>query len=221
MLTLAFDTSSRTAAISILKNNDILYDSIINVDMNHSEVLLPAIDQACRQTKIEIKEIDLFACTIGPGSFTGLRIGVSTLKGLILASGKPGVGVSSLAALAMNVSVGNNLICSMMDAGRGQVYAAYFRYNNKGSMNRVTQAKTVEPQNILSEIDQPIDESIEFVGDGAIKYADIIRGKMKKLGIPTGRTAMEIKYNEGKTTQVPTGRVIGVHKRTSLLICVI
>jgi tRNA threonylcarbamoyladenosine biosynthesis protein TsaB len=183
MLTLAFDTSSRTAAVSILKNDDILYDSMINVDVNHSEVLLPAIDQACQQTRIKINEIDLFVCTIGPGSFTGLRIGVSTLKGLTLSSGKPAVGVSSLAALAMNVSVNNNLICSMMDAGRGQVYAAYFRYNNEGSLNRITLAKAIEPQNILSEIDQPIDKSIEFVGDGAIKYADIIREKMKEARI--------------------------------------
>jgi tRNA threonylcarbamoyladenosine biosynthesis protein TsaB len=183
MLTLAIDTSSRTAAVSILKNDNILYDCLINTDANHSEVLLPAIDQACRQTKVEIKEIDLFACTIGPGSFTGLRIGVSTLKGLILANNKPAAGVSTLAALAMNISITDNLICSVMDAGRGQVYAAFFRYDNDGKLNRVTSAKAVEPQDILSEIDEPSKQEITFVGDGAIKYADIIRGKMKKATI--------------------------------------
>lgn len=183
MLTLAFDTSSRTAAVSILKNSSILYDCIINTDVNHSEVILPAIDQACRQTKMEINEIDLFACTIGPGSFTGLRIGVSTLKGLILANNKPAVGVSTLAALAMNISITNNLICSIMDAGRGQVYAACFRYDNDGKLNRVTSVKAVEPQDILSEIDESPKQEITFVGDGAIKYADIIRGKMKKAAI--------------------------------------
>ena len=99
-MTLAFDTSSRTAAVAILRDNVISYDVIINVDLNHSEVLLPAIEQACKQTGIQITEIDLFASTIGPGSFTGLRIGASTLKGLMLATGKPAVGISSLAAVA-------------------------------------------------------------------------------------------------------------------------
>jgi tRNA threonylcarbamoyladenosine biosynthesis protein TsaB len=183
MLTLAFDTSSRTAAVSILKNDNILYDCIINTDVNHSEVLLPAIDQACRQLKIEIKEIDLFACTIGPGSFTGLRIGVSTLKGLILADNKPAVGISSLTALAMNIGITDNLICSVMDAGRGQVYAAYFRYDSNGKLKGINSAKAVEPQDILSGIDKPSKQEIEFVGDGAIKYADIIRGMMKKAKI--------------------------------------
>ena len=183
MLTLAFDTSSRTAAVSIIKNDNILYDCIINTDVNHSEVLLPAIDQACRQTKVEIKEIDLFACTIGPGSFTGLRIGISTLKGLILANNKPAAGVSSLAALAMNIGITDNVICSVMDAGRGQVYAACFRYDSDGKLNRITTAKAVEPQNILSNFDEPSKQVIEFVGDGAIKYADIIRSKMNKAAI--------------------------------------
>ena len=103
MLTLAFDTSSKTAAVAVFRDDIILYDAIINIDLNHSEVLLPAIEQACFQTRIKISEIDLFACTIGPGSFTGLRIGASTLKGLMLATGKPAVGISSLAALALNV----------------------------------------------------------------------------------------------------------------------
>jgi tRNA threonylcarbamoyladenosine biosynthesis protein TsaB len=180
MLTLAFDTSSKTAAVALLQDDVILYDAIINVDLNHSEVLLPAIDQACLQTKIKISEIDLFACTIGPGSFTGLRIGVSTLKGLMLATGKSAVGISSLAALALNVGKSSKIICSLMDAGRGQVYAASYRYNKIGFLDQIGADKAVDPREIIHNPEQ----ELIFVGDGAIKYAGIISNtKTKKINI--------------------------------------
>ena len=181
MLTLAFDTSSKTAAVALLQDNVILYDTIINVGLNHSEVLLPAIDQACLQTRINIAEIDLFACTIGPGSFTGLRIGVSTLKGLMLATGKPAVGISSLAALALNVSKSSIIICSVMDAGRGQVYIAYYRYNENGLIDQMGTEKAVDPREIIQN---PEEQEIIFVGDGAIKYAGILSNtKTKEINI--------------------------------------
>jgi tRNA threonylcarbamoyladenosine biosynthesis protein TsaB len=180
MLTLAFDTSSKTAAVALLQDDFILYDTIINVGLNHSEVLLPAIDQACLQTRIKIAEIDLFACTIGPGSFTGLRIGVSTLKGLVLGTGKPAVGISSLAALALNVSRSSKIICSVMDAGRGQVYIAYYLYNENGLIDQIGRDKVVNPREIIHNPEQ----EIIFVGDGAIKYADILSNtKTKEINI--------------------------------------
>ena len=180
MLTLAFDISSKTAAVALLRDDVILYDAIINVDLNHSEVLLPAIDQVCLQTRIKISEIDLFACTIGPGSFTGLRIGVSTLKGLMLATGKPAVGISSLTALALNLGKSSKIICSVMDAGRGQVYTAYYRYNENGLLDQIGTDKAVD----LREIIHNPEEEIIFVGDGAIKYAGIINNtKNEKINI--------------------------------------
>jgi tRNA threonylcarbamoyladenosine biosynthesis protein TsaB len=180
MLTLAFDTSSKTAAVALLQDDVILYDTTINVGLNHSEVLLPAIDQACLQTRIKIAEIDLFACTIGPGSFTGLRIGVSTLKGLVLGTGKPAVGISSLAALALNVSRSSKIICSVMDAGRGQVYIAYYLYNENGLIDQIGRDKVVNPREIIHNPEQ----EIIFVGDGAIKYADILSNtKTKEINI--------------------------------------
>jgi tRNA threonylcarbamoyladenosine biosynthesis protein TsaB len=180
MLTLAFDTSSKTVAVALLQDDVILYDTIINVGLNHSEVLLPAIDQACLQTRIKIAEIDLFVCTIGPGSFTGLRIGVSTLKGMMLATGKPAVGISSLAALALNVSKSSKIICSVMDAGRGQVYIACYRYNKNGLLDQIGTDKVVNPREIIRNLEQ----EIIFVGDGAIKYADILSSiKTKEINI--------------------------------------
>ncbi|MGP8154730.1 MAG: tRNA (adenosine(37)-N6)-threonylcarbamoyltransferase complex dimerization subunit type 1 TsaB [Smithella sp.] len=181
MLTLSFDTSSNTAAVAILRDNVVLCDNVINIGLNHSEVLLPAIEQACFQTRIKIAEIDLFAFTIGPGSFTGLRIGASTLKGLMLATGKPAVGVSSLAALALNTGKSSKIICSVMDAGRGQVYIAYFRYKKNRLPEQIGVDEVIDPGEIIHDSKQ----EIIFIGDGAIKYADIIRNKTnnKKISI--------------------------------------
>jgi len=170
MLTLAFDTSSKSAAVAVLRDDVILYDALINVDLNHSEVILPAIEQACLQTKIKIAEFDLFACTLGPGSFTGLRIGASTLKGLMLATQKPAVGISSLAALALNAADSSKIICSVMDAGRGQVYTAHFQYNKDGLLEQIDDDRVLNP----SDIEYDYNKEIVFVGDGAVKYSDII-----------------------------------------------
>jgi tRNA threonylcarbamoyladenosine biosynthesis protein TsaB len=179
MLTLAFDTSSKTAAVALLQDDVILYDAIINIGLNHAEILLPAIDQACRQLRLQINDIDLFACTLGPGSFTGLRVGVSTLKGLLVATGKPAAGVSALAALALNVKENAAVICSVMDAGRGQVYTACYSCNENGLFNQISQEKVVDPKDILPDIS----EDVIFVGEGAIKYQDILIERAEKVKI--------------------------------------
>lgn len=176
MLTLAFDTTSKTAAVALLKDKEIIYDTIINTGLNHSEVILPAIDQALGQERIKITDIDLLACTIGPGSFTGVRIGVSTIKGLMLATGKPAVGISSLAALALNAGSTGKLICSILDAGRGQIYTAYFRYNKKGILEQLGTEKVIKPQNLLSDIK----EDVVCIGEGAVKYQNVFRNIQNK-----------------------------------------
>jgi tRNA threonylcarbamoyladenosine biosynthesis protein TsaB len=170
MLTLAFDTSSKTASAALLRDHAVLYHAIIHKDLNHSEVLLPAIDEACRLSGVTLPHIDLFACTLGPGSFTGLRIGVGTLKGLMMATGKPAAGVSTLAALALNVEQKDKIIGSMMDAGRGQVYLAYYRYDPNGILQQLEAAKALNPQS-LSDDDK---DQVIYVGDGAMKYAGLI-----------------------------------------------
>lgn len=167
---LAFDTSCRTASVAILRDETVLYDTIIHTGQNHSEVLLPSIDQACVLAGVRLSQIDLFACTLGPGSFTGLRIGVSTLKGLIMATGKPGAGISSLHALALNVGETKKTIGSMMDAGRGQVYLAYFQYDQDGHLNQLGSERALNPQDIGASSGQ----EVIYVGDGAIKFAGVI-----------------------------------------------
>jgi len=171
MLILAFDSSSKTASVAILRDETVLYDAVLNTGQNHSEVLLPAIDKACSDAGCTISDIDLFACTLGPGSFTGLRIGVSTLKGLMMATGKPAAGVSALAALALNVETTQKTICSVMDAGRGQVYLSYYQYKSDGSLEQLESESALSP----SQIENKNHEPVIFVGEGAVKYADEIR----------------------------------------------
>lgn len=171
MLTLAFDTSSKTLSVALLRDRAVLYNVILHKEQNHSEVLLPAIDEACRLSNVTVRDMDLFACTLGPGSFTGLRIGVSTLKGLMLATGKPAAGVSTLAALALNVEGKDVIIGSVMDAGRGQVYLAYYRYGEDGVLHQLESEQAQNPQQIVDRYREPV----VYVGDGAIRYAGVIR----------------------------------------------
>jgi len=179
MLTLAFDTSAKTIAVAILQNENILYEIIINTGFHHTEILMPAIDRACRESRIKIQDVDLFACTLGPGSFTGLRIGISTLKGLLAATGKPAAGISSLAALALNVEDRVSLIGSVMDAGRGQVYTAYYRYNDHHLLIPASGEQLVHPEKIVPDCEK----DLILVGDGAIKYRGVISKKTGKLTI--------------------------------------
>ena len=104
MLTLAIDTSTKTGSVALLDSSSVLAECLINVGMNPSETLLPVIERILSVAGVEIVGVDLLALTVGPGSFTGLRIGASTVKGLALAADKPVVGVSAMDALALNVA---------------------------------------------------------------------------------------------------------------------
>lgn len=171
MLILAFDTSSKTVSVAIVRDTAVLREVVMNTGQNSSEVLLPAIENACLATGVKISDIDLFACTLGPGSFTGLRIGLSTLKGFLTATGKQAVGVSSLAALAFNVGPTDQTIGSVMDAGRGQVYLAYYQYKSIGGLTQMGAEMALAPQQI-GELNRYGD--VVYVGDGAVKYRDDI-----------------------------------------------
>ena len=170
MLILAIDTSTRTASISLLKNDEILSEVFINLGVNHSIVLLPALYDLCRLSCIELSSIDLFVCTMGPGSFTGLRVGASTIKGLALATGKPVVGVSTLEALAFNLIGSQMLICPMLDAKKNQVYTVLYRTGHDNVLEKRENERVTDIEEFL----QSIDEETIFVGDGSIKNAGLI-----------------------------------------------
>lgn len=170
MLILAIDTSARTASIALLQEKEILSEITVNLGLNHSLVLLPALHDLCTLSRIEIGSIDLYACTIGPGSFTGLRVGTSTVKGLALATGKPVVGVSTLDALAFNLVGLNMMVCPMLDAKKNQVYTALYRNERENILEKKEHERITDVKDFL----QYINDKTLFVGDGAMKYAKLI-----------------------------------------------
>ncbi len=125
---LAFETSGMAASVALMKENRIVGEMTVSTRLNHSEKLMPMIDELLEKTETSIKEIDALAVGTGPGSFTGIRIGVSTAKGLALALGIPVAAVSSLKVLACNGMYSDMLVCPIMDARRNQVYSGIFRW---------------------------------------------------------------------------------------------
>jgi len=174
--TLAIDTSTKTASIALLADDVILYEATVNVGVNHSVVLLPAIDEMLRLTGQSLENIDLYACTTGPGSFTGLRIGAGTIKGFALAAAKPIAGVSTLDALSLNAASGPYPICPLLDARKGQVYTALYKPGAGGYTEKIGAEKVTSVDYVLKELGE-IDK-IVFLGDGAQAYRDVIVGSL-------------------------------------------
>jgi tRNA threonylcarbamoyladenosine biosynthesis protein TsaB len=163
----AIDTSQKTVSVAILVDTIILADIFINSGRHHSEILMPLTEQAFRLAGMQPHEIDLFAVTIGPGSFTGLRIGAAAIKGLILATGKPVVGVSTLDALAHGaVHAGKHMICPMLDAQKNQIYTTLYRSAVGMAMEKIGEEHVIDVDRWLNGLP----EDIYFLGDGAVKY---------------------------------------------------
>ncbi len=174
--TLAIDTSTKTASVALLADDVILYEATINVGVNHSIVLLPAIDEMMRLTGQSLENIDLFACTTGPGSFTGLRIGAGTIKGFAMAAGKPIAGVSTLDALSLNAASGACPVCPLLDARKGQVYTALYKPCADGHPVKIVAEQVTSIEHVLGEL-REFDKVI-FLGDGAQVYREVIVGSL-------------------------------------------
>jgi len=185
MKILALESSALTASVAVCEDGRLLGEYTQNNGNTHSENLLPMVESLLSFLGLEISDIDGFAVSAGPGSFTGVRIGVATLKGLAFGSGKPCIGVSTLEALARNLCVPNGLICPVMNARRKQFYTALFR-NNGTSMERLM------PDSALSyeELDEALaayDEPVYLVGDGYALAEDL-------LTHPIGHTPERLRY---------------------------
>lgn len=170
MLTLAFDTSGKALSLALLEDEAPCAEFMVVAGTQHTETLLPVMQQLLDLTGRRIGQVDLLSCTHGPGSFTGLRIGLSTAKGLALALDRPIVGVSTLEALACNLSSGDLTCCPMLDARKNQVYCALYKTSPEGLPEVIMGEDVVDVSDILAEI---TDETI-FLGDGAVKYRDLI-----------------------------------------------
>jgi tRNA threonylcarbamoyladenosine biosynthesis protein TsaB len=176
MKTIALDTSGRSVGIAILDGEHITYEIILRTGLNHSQVLLPEIDHALKVMKIGLSEIDLFAATTGPGSFTGLRIGLSTLKGLALSWQKPLVGVSTLEALACNVCDETKLICPILKGPMTEIYVGLYRFSYPAQYTCLMKDRITDIDALVKEINEPA----IFLGEGALQHKATLQEKMPK-----------------------------------------
>jgi len=183
MITLAIDCATETVGLALLDGEEILAEFYLGPGRHHAEVLLPALEKLLLLSGIPMEKIDLLACTTGPGSFTGVRMGVSTVKGLALAIGKSIVGVSTLETLAMNAFPTPGLVCPLLDARRDQVYAGLYRMDPDGFPEIVTPERLTDIDHLLRDLRE---DDIELIGDGAVRYRDRILESRPGWCVPLG-----------------------------------
>lgn len=165
MIVLAVDSASRSSSAAIVGSDSVLAETTLVKNETHSRHIMGMIDGVLTVSGLDIRDVSAFAVTVGPGSFTGVRIAVSAVKGMAFATGKPVVGISTLDALAAPVSQSRNAVCAMMDARRGEVY--YARYAcETGEMQKTGPEQVAQP----AEAIEKIDTACCFVGDGAVAY---------------------------------------------------
>lgn len=200
MLILAVDTSTNTGTVSLYSSDTGLIGEInINIKKTHSENIMVAIDMLLKLTEKTIHDIDKFAVSIGPGSFTGIRIGVAVVKGLAYSTGKPICGINELDAIAYGISETNCEIIPLIDARKERAYYCRYKYEN-GKAVRIDEYGVGE---IKEYLEDKKDRKILFTGDGAIKYAELIKtimGKnakfaMKSLSLPRASVIGETAVN--------------------------
>ncbi len=162
---LAIDTSAQVASVCVLNENTILSEFSVNAKLTHSQTMMPMVRSALDCAKIELGQVDAFAVSAGPGSFTGIRIGVSAVKGLAMACGKPCAPVSTLEGLAYNLPECSGILCAAMDARCSQVYNALFRWEG-GCLHRLCSDRAISIKDLGADLDK-FDEKIFLVGDGA------------------------------------------------------
>lgn len=192
MKVLGVDSSGLVASVAYLEDGIIKGSLSVNYQKTHSQTLLPMLDELVKTLNVDLKEIDCIAVANGPGSFTGLRIGVATVKGLGLALRKKIVGVSTLEALALNWQGVSGIVCPIMDARRSQVYTAAYEYEGN-----LPESKTIiEPESFLiEELCRKLDstgEKVYFTGDGVPVYKKYIEENLKvECEFPTASNAYQ------------------------------
>lgn len=181
MKILAIDTSGQNCSVAIINEEKVICDFNLSIGTTHSETLLPMIDEVCKTSKIDLSEVDVLACGIGPGSFTGLRIGIATIKGFALAQNKNVIGVPTLDALAYNIANFDGLICSVLDARNNNVYAGIYKYEN----DRVILQDDYITENLDTLIDilKSKNEKVMFVGDGAVSFKEKLKETLNEKAL--------------------------------------
>ncbi len=165
MIILSVDSSAVAASASLTQDDKILGEFYCNTGLTHSQTLMPMIQCLLQSTKTELKDVGLFAVSAGPGSFTGIRIGIASIKGLAFPFQKPCVGVSTLEAMAYNLAHIDGTVCAVMDARCGQVYNAVFEAHH-GQLRRITKDRAIAANDLAEECEK-YPKPLFLVGDGA------------------------------------------------------
>ncbi len=173
MKILAIDSCSNVATAALVEDDVLIAQFSLNNKTTHSTKLLPQIEYMMKNAEAQFSDIDLFAVTVGPGSFTGQRIGVSTAKALAHAVNKPMVGVSALMAMAYNIKFTDYLVCPIMDARREQVYTATFKWENDVLVT-IKEDRAISLDDLLNEFS----EDVIFFGDGVPVFKEKISQKL-------------------------------------------
>lgn len=175
MKVLGLDSSGLVASVALVEDDNLLAEYTVNYKKTHSQTLLPMLDEIGKMIQLDLDTIDAIAVAAGPGSFTGLRIGSATAKGLGLALKKPMIPVPTLDALAYNIYDTDALICPIMDARRNQVYTGIY-ICRQGILEKQMEACAISIDELVEKLNQ-MGRPVIFLGDGVAVYSDIIREK--------------------------------------------
>ena len=211
MLILALDSTAQVGSVALCEDETLIAEYTINTGHTHSETLLPMVESVLKVAGYTVDDVDLFVCTAGPGSFTGVRIGAATIKGIAFGKGKPCIGVSTLEALARNGEALDGILCPAMNARRQQVYNALFE-GRDGALTRLCEDRPLAITELGAELMEKYpDRTVYLMGDGAKLVYDALAesfgGRMKLLperlihqsGYHTAQAGLRL-YREGVRT---------------------
>lgn len=180
---LALDTSGPVAGVAILRDGKLAYEAAAVNKMTHSVSMMPMVEEALTRSGLDIADVDLFAAVTGPGSFTGVRIGVSAVKGMAHGAGKPCIGIDALEALASGLYGAPGIICPIQDARAGQVYGAAFHAGMPPVRLLPDMAEKLPDylQKVLAAAKE--DEKLFFIGDGVATYRQAIEAQLGERAV--------------------------------------
>ena len=179
---LAMDTSAKSASVAYLRDGKILGQFYINSGLTHSTTVMPMLENLLKTANLSLSDTDCFAVSVGPGSFTGLRIGISAIKGLSFAENKPCVGVSTLEAIACNFIHTDSIVCAVIDARCKRFFCAFFRCSKDGTIQRITSDKVLSYEEIADFIEKNYpDDTLILSGDGTETAYALLKDRVENL----------------------------------------
>ncbi|HCW05685.1 MAG TPA: tRNA (adenosine(37)-N6)-threonylcarbamoyltransferase complex dimerization subunit type 1 TsaB [Clostridium sp.] len=175
MRVLSIDTATDTASCAVIEDNKLLGEINFNFGKQHSVILMPMIHNLLSSLHMDIDSIDGFVSSKGPGSFTGLRIGMSTIKGLSFGAKKPFISLSTLDALAYNLAYSQGLICPILDALRNNVYTAFYTFEGE-ELKRISDYMVISIDDLISMVKK--EKAVHFIGDGTVKFKEVLKNNI-------------------------------------------